>query len=81
MKRKEQITNLLYFLIRLWRLKLMTRSTMKLVKGVTAGIAAGMAVGYMSKNMTDNKKQIKKKAGKAIETMSDVVDTVSYMFK
>ena len=59
----------------------MTKSTAKVLKGVTAGAAAGMAVGYLGKNMTDNKKQLKKKAGKAIETFSDIVDTVSYMFK
>lgn len=78
---RRQIIILMYYLVKLWRLKLMTRSTMKVVKGVTAGIATGMLVGYVGKNMTDNKKQIKKKASKAMETMSDVVDTVSYMFK
>ena len=59
----------------------MTKSTAKVLKGITAGAAAGMAVGYLGKNMTDNKKQIKKKAGKAMETFSDVIDTMSYMFK
>ena len=71
----------LYYLMKLWRLSIMTKSTAKVLKGVTAGAAAGMAVGYLGKNMTDNKKQLKKKAGKAIETFSDIVATVSYMFK
>ena len=72
---------ILYYLIKLWRLKVMTKSTAKALKGLTAGVATGMVMGYVGKNMTDNKKQIKKKAGKAMETFSDVVDTVSYMFK
>ena len=72
---------ILYYLIKLWRLKVMTKSTAKALKGLTAGVATGMVMGYVGKNMTDNKKQIKKKASKAMETFGDVVDTVSYMFK
>ena len=72
---------ILYYLMKLWRLKVMTKSTAKALKGLTAGVATGMLVGYMGKNMTDNKKQIKKKANKAMETFGDVIDTVSYMFK
>ncbi len=59
----------------------MTKRTMNVVKGVTGGIAAGMLMGYMGKNFTGSKKELKKKAGKALDTMSDLVDTVSYMFK
>ena len=72
---------ILYYLMKLWRLKVMTKSTAKALKGLTAGVATGMLLGYMGKNMTDNKKQIKKKANKAMETFGDVIDTVSYMFK
>ena len=71
----------LYYLMKLWRLKVMTKSTTKVLKGITAGAAAGMAMGYLGKNLTYNKKQLKKKANKAMETFSDVIDTVSYMFK
>lgn len=72
---------LIKFAIKLWRLKEMTRSTMKVVKGVTAGIAAGVVMGYIGKQMTNEKKHMKRKANRAIETMSDVMDTVSYMFR
>ena len=60
----------------------MTKNTMKVVKGVTAGVAVGVIASYVGKAITNNdKKQMKKKANKAIHTMNDVMDTVSYMFK
>lgn len=59
----------------------MTKNTMKVVKGVTAGVALGVLAGYVGRTMTDDKKHMKKKANRAMETMSDVMDTVSYMFR
>lgn len=59
----------------------LTKTTMKVVKGVTAGVALGLIAGYVGKNVTDDKKHMKKKANRAVETMADVMDTVSYMFR
>lgn len=59
----------------------MSKYTMNVVKGVTAGVAAGLIVGYVGKTMTNDKKHIKKKASHAIEAMSDMLDTVGYMFR
>ena len=59
----------------------MTKKAMNIVKGVTGGMAAGMLVGYLGKNFTGSKRELKKKAGKAVDAMNEIVDTVSYMFK
>jgi hypothetical protein len=54
---------------------------MNVVKGVAGGMIAGMAVGFASKKMLDEKPKMKKKANKAISTMGQMLDTVSYMFR
>ena len=55
---------------------------MSMVKGIGAGIATGVVVGYMgSKLMKTSPKRIKKRAGKAMHAMGDLVEGVSYMFK
>ncbi len=59
----------------------MTKNSMKVVKGVTAGLAIGAIAGYVGKNYTKDKRHMKKKANRAMATMTDVMDTVSYMFK
>lgn len=59
----------------------MSKTTMKVVKGVTAGVAIGLIAGYLGKNMTEDKKHMKKKANRAVETMADLMDTVGYMFR
>lgn len=69
------------YIIIFWRLKKVTKNTMKVVKGVTAGVALGALAGYVGRTMNSDKRHMKKKANKAMETMSDVMDTVSYMFK
>lgn len=60
----------------------MQKSTMNVVKGVSAGLMTGMAVGYVGKKMMDkNGKQIKKRASKAVQTMENILDTAQYMLK
>lgn len=60
----------------------LARGAMNVVKGIGAGIATGVVVGYMgSKMMKKSPKQMKKRAGKAMHAMGDLVDGVSYMFK
>lgn len=56
-------------------------SMMNVVKGVAGGIIAGMAVGYAGKRMLDDRPKMKKKANRAIHTMGQMLDTVSYMFR
>lgn len=60
----------------------MQKSTMNVVKGVSAGLMTGMAVGYIGIKMMDkNGNQIKKKASKAVQTMENLLDTAQYMLK
>ena len=54
---------------------------MSLVKGATLGLMAGVAVGMVGKKMIDENPKMHKKAVKAKETMSNIVDTAQYMFK
>lgn len=58
----------------------MSKAAMNVVKGVTAGIVAGVVVNYVTKN-AGSKHHMKKKANKAFDTMTEVMDTVSYMLK
>lgn len=47
--------------------------------GIAVSMAAG-AVGYaVASNMTDTKKTIKKKMGKTIKNVGDVVDNITQM--
>ncbi len=59
----------------------MTRNATGFMKGIGTGIAAGVAVGFIGGQMMKNQKQMKKKAGKAIHAMGDLLDNVQYMFK
>lgn len=59
----------------------MRKNTMGIVKGVGSGIAAGMVVGFVGSQMMKNDKQMKKKAGKALHMVGDLIDNVQYMFK
>lgn len=54
---------------------------MNVVKGVAGGMLAGMAVGYAGKRILDGKPKMKKNANRAIHTMGQFLDTVSYMFR
>ncbi len=66
----------------IWRCYKLAKNTMSMVKGIGAGIATGVVVGYMgSKLMKTSPKRIKKRAGKAMHAMGDLVEGVSYMFK
>ena len=51
------------------------------ITGISTGIAAGLLAGYLSKKIPTKKHQLKKKANKATHSMSDMLDTVNYMFK
>lgn len=60
----------------------MAKGAMNVAKGVAIGMAAGAAAGIVGKKMMDkNKKSLKKKTGKALKGMSNLMDTASYMFK
>ena len=72
------ITNLTIFF---WRGFQMAKNTMGIVKGVGAGLAAGAVVGFIGSQMMKNDKQMKKKAGKAMHAVGDLLDNVQYMFK
>ena len=53
----------------------MMKSTMNMVKGVGIGMLAGAAVTVVgSQMMKTDKKHLKKSAGKAMKTVSDVLD-------
>ena len=54
---------------------------MNVVKGVAGGMLAGMAVGYAGKKILDGKPKMKKNANRAIHSMGQFLDTVSYMFR
>ena len=59
----------------------MTKNTTRFVRGVGTGIAAGVVVTTMGAVMLKNKKSLSKNARKAVNTMGDIVDSVSGMFK
>ena len=59
----------------------MTKRTTNVLKGAAGGAAVGLMMGYLGKNAVGSKKDIKKKAGKAMESLSNVMDTVAYLFK
>ena len=67
--------------ISLWRGYHMAKNTMGIVKGVGSGLAAGAVVGFVGSQMMKNEKQMKKKAGKAMHAVGDLLDNVQYMFK
>ena len=71
----------LKLVITLRRIYCMTKATMGLVKGIGTGLAAGAMVGFVSSQMMKNPKQAKKKAHKAMHTMSDLLDNVQDMFR
>ncbi len=60
---------------------------MKTVKNMALGAAVGVTAGVVgskmmnTKGMSKGKKMIKKKATKALDTMGNMIDTASYMFK
>lgn len=60
----------------------MYKKTMNTAKLIGIGAAVGAAAYCIGSKMTgSNKKCIKKKAGKAINAMGDIVDGIQYMFK
>lgn len=59
----------------------MYKKTMNAAKLIGIGAAVGMATYCVGSKMYGNKKCIKRKAGKAIHAMEDIVDGIQYMFK
>ena len=51
------------------------------IAAVSTGIAAGLLAGYLGRNLPTKKAKLKKKANKAIHSMSNMLDAVNYMFK
>ena len=54
---------------------------MNIAKGIALGMVAGMAVGYAGKKAVENNPKLKRKANRAIKTMSSIVDTAQYMLR
>ena len=59
----------------------MYKQTMGFIKGIGAGLIAGAVVSAVGANKMKSNRRFKKRAGKALRTMGQVVDNVQYMFK
>lgn len=59
----------------------MAKGGMNVVKGVTLGLLAGTAVGMVGQKMIEKNPNVRKKANKAMRTVSSVIDTAQYMLK
>lgn len=59
----------------------MSNTIMNMTKGAVVGLAAGIAVGFASKKMIDDNPKMRKKANKAMRTVSSLIDTAQYMMK
>ena len=59
----------------------MTNRTMGVVKGIGTGLAAGAVIGIVGSYAMNNKKSLKKKSKQLMNTMTDMVDNMHYMFK
>jgi hypothetical protein len=54
---------------------------MGFIKGVGAGLVAGAVVGAVSSQKMKKDRRFKRRAGKAMKSVGQVVDNVQYMFK
>ena len=56
---------------------------MNVVKGMAIGVMTGAVAGVVGSKMMDKgtKKNMKKKAGKALKSMSSMMDAARYMMK
>ncbi len=59
----------------------MYKQTMGFIKGVGAGLVAGAVVGAVSSQKMKKDRRFKRRAGKAMKSVGQVVDNVQYMFK
>ncbi|MCH5301019.1 MAG: hypothetical protein J1E56_06845 [Ruminococcus sp.] len=59
----------------------MSNNLSNMVKGVSIGLMAGVAVGFAGKKMIDENPKMRKKANKAVRTVSSLIDTAQYMLK
>ena len=64
------------------RINCMTRTTKSMVRGVTIGMTVGAVAGIAGGIVAhSNKKMIKRKTGRAVDYIGDLVDNVTYLFK
>lgn len=56
---------------------------MTAIKGMAVGVMTGTVAGVVGSKMMDKntKKTMKKRAGKALKSMSNMLDTAQYMLK
>ena len=58
----------------------MTKSTMKMIKGLGVGMAIGGAVGMVGyAYLHSNKKKVRKSVNKALKSVNELTDNVSAM--
>ena len=57
----------------IWRVFIMAKNTMSIIKGVATGLAVGVAVGYVGNMAQSNKKETKKLAKKAATTITGMM--------
>lgn len=59
----------------------MNNTIANITKGAVVGLAAGIAVGAAGKKMIDDNPKMRKKANKAMRTMSSLIETAQFMMK
>jgi len=52
---------------------------MGVMKGLAIGLAAGAAIGAVGKMAMGNHRTTKKKAGRTVRALGDIVDNIQYM--
>ena len=57
----------------------MSKGTMGVMKGLAIGMVAGAAIGAAGKMALGNQKMVKKKAGKTVRVIGDIVDSIQCM--
>lgn len=77
------VLRLLRYNLILWRLDAMYKQTMNAAKGIGLGLLAGTAVSVIGTKMMNGTKKnsMKKTAGKAMHSMSNLIADVEKMMK
>ena len=73
--------NMINFILFIWRSTIMVKTTMNVVKGISAGLIAGAVVGYVGSQMKQQPKKTKKKAVHAVNAVESLLDNVQAMLK